>query len=87
MGYFSNGTEGEMYHHRWCSQCLNDDVENDVFCPIWSAHLAHNGNPVLAFFIPCVEGENGKCTMYRPVEKEEGVIKLDIHLRDGRLVF
>jgi hypothetical protein len=39
MGYFSNGSEGEMYHDDYCSRCVHDRNED---CPIWSAHLAHN---------------------------------------------
>lgn len=41
MGYFSNGTEGEMYREKYCERCVHDGHgENN--CPVWSLHLLHN---------------------------------------------
>jgi hypothetical protein len=39
MGYFSNGTEGEMYWETWCTRCEHDRNED---CPIWAIHLQYN---------------------------------------------
>ena len=39
MGYFSNGTEGELYREKYCDRCLHD-ISQD--CPIWNLHLEHN---------------------------------------------
>lgn len=39
MGYFSNGTEGEIYQERYCDRCIHDHNES---CPVWSAHLLYN---------------------------------------------
>lgn len=37
MGYFSNGTEGEMYVDEYCSKCIHAGA-----CPVWGLHLMHN---------------------------------------------
>lgn len=42
MGYFSNGTEGELYFEEYCSRCVHDDEEKGKHCPIWGLHLLHN---------------------------------------------
>ena len=65
MGYFSNGTEGDMYQQRYCNRCKNDVNED---CPIWLAHLIHNGHEILDLFIPRAGVENRPCTMF--VERE-----------------
>lgn len=41
MGYFSNGTEAELYEQRYCSRCVHSDQEIGVDppCPIWLAHI------------------------------------------------
>lgn len=47
MGYFSNGTEGEMFEEAWCSRCVHSDlgfgkeIGVDPPCPIWMAHSAY----------------------------------------------
>ena len=42
MGYFSNGTEGEMFQEAFCERCVNwrdlDDGRGPG-CPVWDAHL------------------------------------------------
>ena len=44
MGYFSNGTEGEMFEERWCVNCRHSDISGgrelgvDPPCPVWMAH-------------------------------------------------
>ena len=39
MGYFSNGTEGEIYRDKYCSKCVHD-LNND--CAVLLAHLLYN---------------------------------------------
>lgn len=39
MGYFSNGTEGEIYYEDYCIRCVHDR-DND--CPVWNAHLLYS---------------------------------------------
>jgi len=39
MGYFSNGSEGELYYEDFCSRCIHD---KDQSCPVWGAHLMYN---------------------------------------------
>jgi len=45
MGYFANGTEGEMFEEAWCSRCVHSDTSGereigvDPPCPVWMAHI------------------------------------------------
>lgn len=75
MGYFSNGTEGEMYMARWCERCVHwrDDKDGrGDGCPIWDLHLLYNYDQhkkpsterALAMFIPYVDGHNSQCVMF-----------------------
>lgn len=41
MGYFSNGTEGDLYYEAYCSRCIFDRNHD---CPIWALHLLHNSD-------------------------------------------
>jgi hypothetical protein len=69
MGYFSNGTEGEIYSETYCSKCLHCEG-----CPIWLAHMIHNydecNNPksILHMLIPRSKDDlgNEKCKMFTP---------------------
>ncbi len=71
MGYFSNGTEGEMYQERWCSRCVRDKEEG---CPVWIAHLLYSyqlcnspedpGKVMLDMLIPREGIYNGQCAMF-----------------------
>lgn len=40
MGYFPNGTAGEMYTDRYCSRCIHDTAEDG--CPVMMAHMLFN---------------------------------------------
>ncbi len=44
MGYFSNGTEGEMYAEEYCSRCVHwkDNGSGCHGCPVWDLHFLHN---------------------------------------------
>lgn len=47
MGYFSNGTEGDMYEEQYCSRCIHfPDYEdpNAVGCPIIGIHMLYNSD-------------------------------------------
>lgn len=72
MGYFSNGTEGEMYYERYCSRCVHDaDPENNP-CMVWGAHLIANyeecnkPESVLHMLIPRTKNDlgNEQCRMF-----------------------
>lgn len=79
MGYFGNGTDGEMYRAHYCDFCVNDRREG---CPVWYLHLAWNDEAIkdetkrnaLNEFIPVdANGENQQCRMFvegKPPEKE-----------------
>lgn len=42
MGYFSNGTEGELYQSQYCDRCLYDNPAKGIYCPIWNLHMLDN---------------------------------------------
>ncbi len=78
MGYFSNGTEGEMYMEHYCYRCMNwrDNGTGTEGCPIIDLHLLWNYDAVgkdadktkataLSQFIPITKTENGECTMFQ----------------------
>ncbi len=69
MGYFSNGTEGEMYEARYCSRCAHN--QSEYSCPVWDAHLlanydeCNNDASILHILIPRNErGDNEQCAMF-----------------------
>lgn len=72
MGYFSNGTEGEMYEDRWCSRCIHRDDQRG--CPIWMLHHLHNyeecnkPDSFLHVLIPRSKDDlsNERCSMFVP---------------------
>ena len=71
MGYFANGTEGDLYQAQWCERCVHYD-NND--CPVWNLHLIWNTKArfdqdkelALDYFIPRTPDglENLKCRMF-----------------------
>lgn len=75
MGYFSNGTEGEIYRATYCENCVHwrlDEAEPErgYGCPIWDLHLCYNREgdkaDLLNMLIPrskcgCF---NEQCTMF-----------------------
>lgn len=75
MGYFSNGTEGEIYFERYCARCVHDANEN---CPVWAAHLIFNYDEcnkpgsILHMLIPrSADGlGNEQCVMFLPTPPE-----------------
>jgi hypothetical protein len=76
VGYFSNGTEGELYRERYCERCVHD--RGEAFCPVWEAHLwfnadQHEDNAVKEFLDILIprrpDGSNGECRMFLPEGK------------------
>ena len=75
MGYFSNGTEGEMYEEEYCSHCDHDANED---CAVLLAHLIHNyaecnkEDSILHMLIPRTGDGlgNEKCKMFTPLKAE-----------------
>lgn len=74
MGYFSNGTEGEMYEAEYCSRCIHQKPDEGG-CAIWLAHMLHNyeecnkKDSILHLLIPRAKDGpwNDQCRMF--VEK------------------
>lgn len=71
MGYFPNGTAGTMYYDKWCTRCLHDNMDKDVHCPVWTAHLITNydecnkADSILHMLIPRdKDGWNQRCLMF-----------------------
>lgn len=72
MGYFPNGTAGELYEEEYCVRCIHyeTDVEKPG-CPVWTLHLWHNyeeadkPDSFLHVLIPLDEqGDNQQCAMF-----------------------
>jgi hypothetical protein len=69
MGYFSNGTEGDIYREQYCSRCVHDQ-NND--CAVLLAHLLYNyddcnnDKSILHLLIPRRKDElgNEQCKMF-----------------------
>jgi len=69
MGYFSNGTEGEIYEEEFCRKCVHDINYN---CSVLLLHRIHNydacnnDKSFLHVLIPQTEDGlgNEQCTMF-----------------------
>jgi hypothetical protein len=76
MGYFSNGTEGQIYEEHYCNKCVNNA---DGACPVWGIHLLYNYQQqdnkaikgILDQFISRSKDGlgNDKCNMFVEVKK------------------
>jgi len=71
MGYFANGTEGEMFEEEFCERCIHMDYDGPKLCPVLEAHWLYNydecNNPdsILHILIPRnPDGSNGQCKMF-----------------------
>ena len=75
MGYFSNGTQAEVYEANFCKNCVHQKLD-DGGCAVWLAHLIHNydecNNPdsILHMLIPRRKDDvgNDECKMFHPVD-------------------
>ena len=70
MGYFSNSTEGDDYYRRYCGKCAHEDLENDIECPVLTAHMlwseeeCDKPDSILHQMIPYRDGRNLRCVFY-----------------------
>lgn len=75
MGYFSNGSEGDVYEHKYCSHCVHYHLGqwDEGCCAVWNAHMIgnykqienHDLATVLDLLIPSDERSfPTKCAMY-----------------------
>lgn len=75
MGYFSNGTEHDMYVAEYCERCQHNDEQ--AGCPVMNLHWLWNYDQTgkddtakakaeaLTMLIPRgTDGFNDKCTMF-----------------------
>ena len=76
MGYFSNGTEGDVYQEAYCFRCAHwrdDDDGRGPGCPVWDAHLLYayeeadsgsNAEAILDLLIPRSGISNERCRLF-----------------------
>lgn len=74
MGYFSNGTEGDLYEKTVCRGCVfyarHTDDDPTTYCPVLLAHALyqhHQDTPaedVLDLLIPRAGVKNEQCAMF-----------------------
>ena len=76
MGYFSNGTEGDLYEAKYCSRCVHGPM-NESPCTVWFLQLmnnyaeCNNADSMLHVLIPREKPVgNGQCTMFLEVADE-----------------
>ena len=83
MGYFSSGTEGEIYEAQYCARCIHGNAA----CSVWLLHLRHNykecnkPDSMLHTLIPRPEDKlgNEKCTMFHATDaarKQAQIVEL-----------
>ena len=71
MGYFSNGTDGDLYQSRFCDHCVHNNEE--FGCPCWEAHQMWNyeecnkPDSILHKMIPRTDMGNGVCMFFQKV--------------------
>ncbi len=71
MGYFANGTEGDIFERDNCHKCVHEDDEKG--CPVMLAHILfsydlcnqdeHPGKVMLDMLIPRKGAFNEPCAM------------------------
>lgn len=90
MGYFPNGTSGEMYESRYCETCVHYGPEDGPGCPIWGLHLLHNYDQIgesdlakvlgsaLSSLIPRTPDDvgNEQCRLYHPDKADRRTLPL-----------
>ncbi len=80
MGYFSNGTEGDMFEAKWCARCVHGDNHrgDDKGCPVMLTHVLFsyeecnsdsNAKRMLDILIPREGAWNEQCAMFHPARK------------------
>lgn len=78
MGYFSNGTEGDLYEAQYCARCVhNEDDPEKPGCPVMLAHVLYayeecnstsTAKHILDELIPYEKGFNRQCAMFVTVD-------------------
>lgn len=82
MGYFSNGTEGQIYQDQYCRRCIYYGPPEGPGCPVWGAHLFYSyelcnvpaeespGKAILDMLIPMSPDRlsNEQCRMFQKAE-------------------
>lgn len=71
MGYFSNGTEGDIYEEEYCVKCVHYG-DDGCSCPILAIHMTYNYDQhknqeiksILDRLIPREGIYNQKCSMF-----------------------
>jgi hypothetical protein len=95
MGYFSNGTETEIYFNQYCENCIHVGDEDGIEgCAVWDAHTMdpRGSKRVLNLLIPVDrDGNNLQCAMFVPRPetpespyKTQGKAKAGISLPPGK---
>jgi len=91
VGYFSNGTEGDIYRAQWCERCANDgDGKHEIGCAVMDAHLFYNYDQfaddklkgALEALIPREGIYNGQCRMFRLRELPQAAGAVDPQATD-----
>jgi hypothetical protein len=81
VGYFPNGTAGELYAEQYCDRCLHSKDG----CAVWLAHFIHNyeecnnDKSILHELIPRDGITNKKCLMFiedKPPEERVQLVDL-----------
>lgn len=85
MGYFPNGTSGDIYEAQYCARCIHRDEEKG--CPVMTAHMlyAYSGGEeakhILNMLIPehKTECRNEQCRLFHegvpPAEIEAAIAR------------
>lgn len=91
MGYFPNGTAGEMYEGYYCSRCVHQHgPDGESGCAVWHAHLLHsyadcnNKDSILHILIPREGIENEQCRMFHEKQPEPERVQLVDLMRGER---
>ena len=83
MGYFANGSEGEMYQVTYCFNCKNRRDKKDgcgFGCAVWDLHLFNSydlcnskskAKEMLDYLIPNKDANNGECRMFLEIKKRK----------------
>lgn len=80
MGYFPNGTAGDIYEAEYCARCVHDNDETG--CAVMLAHNLYNytecnkPESILHLLIPRDDkGFNEKCRMFSPRARDRRQVK------------
>jgi hypothetical protein len=80
MGYFSNGTEAEIYENEYCRKCVHYYKDDGIDpCAIMAAHVFYQdvdcwrdcAEEILDMLIPREGAHNGQCTLFYEEKRNE----------------